>query len=105
MKRIAFAAALAVCAGAAFAQQPASDVPHHKCGAAPEYPGRLVLTSDMRRKAWDRDIKNYSECMKTYVEDRKKSADANMAAGNAAIEEYNSVIKKIREEEAAASGK
>jgi len=105
MKRIALAAAaLLGCAGAAFAQQP-SDVPAHKCGAKPEYPGRLVLTSDTRRRAFDREIKTYTDCMKTYVDDRKKAADANMAAGNAAIEEYNSVIKKIKDDEAAASGK
>jgi predicted CopG family antitoxin len=106
MKRIALAAALAACAGAAFAQQPpSSDVPAHSCGAKPEYPGRLVMTSDLRRRAFDRELKTYSDCMKAYVESRKKAADANMAAGNAAIEEYNSVIKKIKDEEEAASSK
>jgi len=106
MKRIALAAALAACAGAAFAQQPASsEVPAHGCGAKPEYPGRLVMSSEMRRRAFDRELRSYSDCMKAYVESRKKAADANMAAGNAAIEEYNSVVKKIKEEEEAASGK
>ncbi len=105
MKRIALAATLAVCAGAALAQQPASDIAPHKCGAKPEYPGRLVLQSETRRRAFTREVKDYTECMKAYVEERKKAADANMAAGNVAIEEFNSAMKKIKADEEAASGK
>ncbi len=100
MKRIALTVALLGCAGATFAQK--TDVPPHNCGAQPEYPGRLVMTSDIRRRSFDREVKNYSECVKAYVEERKAAANANMAAGNAAIEEYNSAIKKLKEDQEAA---
>jgi hypothetical protein len=101
MKRIALAVALVGCAGAAFAQKP-TDVPPPNCGAKPEYPGRLVMTSDMRRRNFDREVAKYTECMKAYVADRKASSEAHMAAGNAAIDDYNATIKKIKDDEEAA---
>ena len=99
MKRTALAVALAACAGVAFAQKP-SDVPPHNCGAKPEYPGRLVMTSDMRRRNFDREVHKYTECIKAYVADRKASSEAHTAAGNAAIDEYNAAIKKLKDDEA-----
>jgi len=93
---------LCTIAGTALAQAPAPTTAKAPCGAKPEYPGRLVMTSDIRRRSFDREVKNYSECVKAYVEERKAAANANMAAGNAAIEEYNSAIKKLKEDEAAA---
>lgn len=101
MKRIALALALAGCAGFAFAQNKI-DVPKPDCGAKPEYPGRLVMTSDMRRRNFDREVTKWAECMKTYVNDRKAASEAHMAAGNAAIDEYNNTIKKIKDDEEAA---
>jgi hypothetical protein len=103
MKRIALTVALIGCAAAAFAQT--ADIPAPNCGAKPEYPGRLAMTSDLRRRAFDREIKAYTECIKAYVEERRKTADANTAAGNAAIEEYNAQIKKVKDDETAAQGK
>jgi len=100
MKRLALALALAGCAGLASAQK--SDVPAHNCGAKPEYPGRLVMTSDMRRRNFDREVSKYTECIKAYVAERKASSEAHMAAGNAAIDEYNAAIKKIKDYEEAA---
>ena len=98
MKRIALAIAIAGCAGVAFAQNKI-DVPKPDCGEKPEYPGRLVMTSDMRRRNFDREVTKWAECMKTYVNDRKATSEANMAAGNAAIDEYNNTIKKIKQDE------
>jgi len=100
MKRIALTVALLGCAGATYAQK--TDVPPPNCGAKPEYPGRLVLSSDMRRRSFDREVTKYADCMKAYVEERKAVANANMTAGNAAIEEYNTAIKKLKEDEEAA---
>ena len=101
MKRIALTVALAGLAGAAFAQKP-TDVPPHSCGAKPEYPGRLVMSSDIRRRSFDREVQKYTDCIKAYIEDRKVASNANLAAGNAAIEEYNAAIKKLKEDEEAA---
>jgi len=99
--KFALTVALVGFAGAALAQKP-GDVPPHNCGAKPEYPGRLVMTSDMRRRSFDREVQKYTDCIKQYVEDRKKAANDNMAAGNAAIEEYNAAIKKLKADEEAA---
>ena len=98
MKRIVLAIALAGLAAGAFAQTK-TDVPQPNCGAKPEYPGRLVMTSDTRRRNFDREVTKWAECMKTYVNDRKAAADAHMAAGNAAIDDYNNTIKKIKADE------
>jgi hypothetical protein len=102
MKRIAIAAAFIVGASAAYAQNP-GDVPKPKCENKPEYPGRLAMTSDSRRKVFDRDMKAYKECMMAYIEDRKASIKANDAAANAAVDEYNGVMKKIQEEQGTAA--
>ena len=102
MKRIAIAAAFLVGASTAYAQSP-GDVPKPKCENKPEYPGRLAMTSDSRRKGFDRDVKNYKECMMAYIEDRKTAIKANDAAANAAVEEYNGLMKKIQEEQSAAN--
>jgi hypothetical protein len=101
MKRIALAAALLAGASYAYAQSP-GDVPKPKCENKPEYPGRLAMTSDSRRKTFDRDVKAYKECMMAYIEDRKTAIKANDAAANAAVDEYNGLMKKITEEQNAA---
>ena len=93
-----------VYAGAALAQKP-TDVPAHNCGAKPEYPGRLVMSSDMRRRSFDREVQKYGECIKAYVAERKTAANANLAAGNAAVEDYNNAMKKLKDDEAAAKEK
>ena len=41
--------------------------------------------------------------MTAYVDERKEQANQNTAAGNAAIEEYNALMKKLNEEQAAAN--
>jgi hypothetical protein len=102
MKRILLAAALAT-AFAANAQSPGpGDIPKPKCDNKPEYPGRLAMGSDSRRKTFDRDVKTYKDCMMAYIEDRKTAIKANDAAANAAVDEYNGLMKKIQEEQAAA---
>lgn len=101
MKSIALAAALLVGATTAYAQAPA-DIPKPKCENKPDYPGRLAMQSDSRRKTFDRDMKNYKDCMMAYIEDRKNAIKANDAAANAAVDEYNNLMKKIQEEQNAA---
>jgi len=101
MKRIILAASLVLCATTPFAQVP--EVPKHKCEPKPEYPGRLVLQSDTRRKVFERDIKNYKECMDAYLAERKAAMKANEENANAAISEYNELMKKLNAEQAAAN--
>ena len=106
MKRFVSLAA-ACCFGAAtgaFAQQPAApaaapvvNVPPPKCEPKPEWPGRLA--TDSRRKLFDRELKQYKDCMNAYLEERKAALKANEVAANAAIEEHNAVMKKITEDQ------
>jgi hypothetical protein len=101
MKRILLAACLLACATTPFAQ--VTDVPKHKCEPRPEYPGRLAMQSDIRRKTFDREVKAYQECMNKYLEDRKVVMKANEENANAAIAEYNDVMKKLNTASEAAS--
>src|ERR1700693_1583067 len=99
MKRIALAIALLACASMPFAQNVA--VPKPKCEPKPEYPGRLALQTDSRRRLFEREVKAYKDCMTAYLEERKAASNANLAAGNAAVEEYNTTMKKINAEQEA----
>lgn len=102
MKRIALAAAFLLGAVTAFAQSPA-EVQKPKCEPKPDYPGRLAMTVDTKRKVFDREIKAYKECMTAYIDERKTAIKANDAAANAAVDEYNGVMKKVQEDQAAAA--
>ncbi len=101
MKRILLAASLALFATTPFAQAP--DVPKHKCEPKPEYPGRLALQSDTRRSLFEREVKAYQTCMNKYLDERKVVMKANEENANAAIAEYNEVMKKINADQAAAN--
>ncbi len=103
MKRITLAAILASLALPALADTAAPDIPKPKCEPKPEYPGRLAMQVDSRRRLFEREIKTYRECMQSYIDERKAAASANANAGNAAIEDYNSVMKKINEDQKAAA--
>lgn len=100
MKLIALAAALLAFAAPSFADS--VEVPKPKCEPRPEFPGRLAVQSDMRRKQFEREMKAYKDCMTAYIDERKAAAAANANAVNAAIDEYNATMKKITEDQAAA---
>ena len=107
MKRMIVTAVLLVGAWPAFSQAPAKpapavQAPSHKCEPKPEFPGRLGMTVESRRKQFERDLKNYQECMTSFVEERKAIMKAHETAGQAAIEEYNAHMKKLRDEQDAA---
>jgi hypothetical protein len=93
MKRIILAASLVLCATTPFAQ--VTDVPKHKCEPKPEYPGRLAMQSDTRSKLFEREVKAYQACMNKYLDDRKAVMKANEENANAAIAEYNAVMKAL----------
>jgi hypothetical protein len=101
MKRITLAAALVVCATSALAQDakpqaPAVDVPKPKCEPKPVFPGGASqLGAEGRRRAFDRDLRNYKECMSKYLEERKAFSNANQAAYTAAVNDYNGTMKEV----------
>jgi hypothetical protein len=109
MKHAALALACAFATSAALAQAPAAapaapvvEMPKPKCEPVPEYPGRLAMSVESKRKGFERDMKNFETCMKAFLEERKAIIKANETGANAAIEDYNTVMKKIREEQEAA---
>src|SRR5476651_2094657 len=93
MKRIILAAAILACATTPFAQ--GTEVAKLQCDPKPEYPGRLVMQSDSRAKVFNNEVKKYAECVKKFVGDRQAAAKENSDAANAAIDDYNAVMKKI----------
>jgi hypothetical protein len=109
MKRIFLAAALLACASTPFAQTaeapkaPAVEVPKPKCGAQPQYPSKLELQGESRRRGFERDLKAYQDCMVGFIEEHKAIMKANQEAATAAIEEFNAFVKKLNEARAAAN--
>ena len=100
-KRSALAAfVLATAASNAWAQAPT--VPELKCEPKPSYPGVKNLRSDAEVKAFEAQIKAYKECVMGYIAERKVSVKAHEAAGNAAVDEHNKVMEKIRVDQEAA---
>jgi len=101
MKRTLLTALLLAAATTPFAQP--MDVPKPNCEPTPEYPGRLAMQSDTRRKSFERELATYKECMDKYLADRKASLKANEESANAAINDYNAVMKKINAAQTAAN--
>ncbi|HEV8502630.1 MAG TPA: hypothetical protein VGR63_13715 [Casimicrobiaceae bacterium] len=65
------------------------------CAHPEDYPGRLA--SDTRRKAWQKSMDEYGNCIKKFAADQRAIADAAVKAGNDAVEEYNAVANKAKE--------
>ena len=101
MKRIAVAAAIvSAFAISAHAQAP-SNVPEQKCEPKPTYPGLKALKSDVEVKAFVAQIKAYKECIMGYISERRAAEKANANAANAAADEHNKVMDKIRTDQEA----
>ena len=82
---------------AAPAAAPAATVAPPQCEPKPEWPGRLATNS--RRRAFDRELKQYRDCMNAYIEERKAALKAHQDAANKAIEEHNAVMTKLTEDQ------
>ena len=96
MKYLALAAAiLSTFALAASAQAP-TNVPEQKCEPKPTYPGMKHFKSDVEVKAFEGQIRSYKECITAYISERKTSIKAHEQAANAATDEHNKVMEKIR---------
>lgn len=99
MKRLAFAAALLAAAGTALAAAP-PEVPKPRCEPV-KMPGSRMLQDKSVRRDFDRDMKAYKDCMTAYVDERTAAIKANQDAANAAINEYNGVMKALNEAQGA----
>jgi Spy/CpxP family protein refolding chaperone len=108
MKHTLLAAAFALGATVAVAQSPAPatplpDVPKVKCEPKPEFPGRNA--SPNQRRNFDKELKDFGECTKAYVDERQAAARANQTAAQAAIDEYNAIISQINKDREAAANR
>lgn len=98
-----FRAAAGICALAAvsvnaFAQTAAPataapGVPSNTC-VKPEFPGRLASSS--RISAFNKDYAAYRDCTNKYVDATKKLANDAVAAGNAAVDDFNKFAAEIK---------
>ena len=100
LKRFAAAALLGAFAPAAAAQ--AAGVPVHKCEPKPVYPGVKALGSEAEVKAFEGQIKSYKECILAYISERRATSRAHEAAANAAADEHNALMEKIRSDQQSA---
>jgi hypothetical protein len=99
---LSLAAALGLIANGVHAQDapvtmPA--IPPHNC-VKPEFPGKLASSS--RISAFNKEYTAYSVCIKKYIEDTKTMVNAAVAAGNAAVEEFNKFANDIKAQNEAA---
>jgi hypothetical protein len=104
-QKMAFLAML-LASGAVMSQTPAAPgaaapASGSNCGKPEPHPGRL--SSDMRRKQWNKDLQTWQDCMKKYVTDVQvradkavKDANAVVAESNAAVAEYNAAVKDVQ---------
>ena len=93
-------AAVVLCAPLVRAQQPATPampaVPASTC-VRPELP---PAQADPRRMtSFNREYKTYTECIKKYIEDTNNLANASIAAGKAAIDQFNALNAEIKARE------
>ena len=93
----------AVVATAALGQTPAPaasatpdpNVPKHACVKPGEVPGSL--SSDLQKRAWQKEYVAYTDCLKRFIADQKALADPHLKAFNAAVDEYNEGVRKYNE--------
>ena len=65
----------------------------------PDFPGPF---SDQRRfERFNKESKTYADCIKKYIAETKAVSDANIAAGNNAIKEFNAYVQEVDERQAA----
>jgi hypothetical protein len=96
------AASLSVAAAGAHAQAAPVTmpvIPPHNC-IKPEFPGRLA--SPNRISSFNKEYSAYNGCIKKYVDETKTLANAAVAAGNEAIDEFNKFSAELKAQNEAA---
>jgi len=101
MKSATIAAGLLLGAASTLSFAQAADVPKFQCEPKPTLPGARLMEEPSVRKRFQSDIDNYKKCMTAYLDERKAAIAANQAAANAAIEEYNKLMKDLTEQQKA----
>ena len=95
MKSLSFALAVAA-AAVTFPVVAQVAIPKNTCAKPDEFPGRLA--SDRARAAWGKSIDAYGECIKKYSMETREISEAAIKAGNEAVDEYNKLVTKAKEE-------
>jgi len=91
--------AFSVTTGAVGAQTPAAAPAPAKastCTKPDAFPGRLA--TDNAKRAWQKDVNTWQECMKKYVGDMQAEANNAVKAANAAIDEYNTAAREFQKQ-------
>lgn len=100
MNRALVTVAAALLAGAAYAQSP--DVPKANCEPKPAYPGQEAMQSADKREAFLGQLKNYSDCIRAFVAQRRAIIQANNTAIKEAVDEHNVIVGKAQADQDAA---
>ena len=100
MKRALALAATTLFSCALYAQAP--EVPKAKCEPKPVYPGSKAMQDAEKTEAFQKQLKDYQECIRNYIAERRAVIQANDTAMRAAADEHNAVITKVRADQDAA---
>jgi hypothetical protein len=90
-----FLLAFALISTAAWANEPAAPTAKHSC-VQPELPGKMA--SDNKRKTFSKRFKEYSECMKKFIDEQNQVMKQAGDAAGAAVNEYNEFAKQVNAE-------
>jgi len=77
----------------------AVDAPKPKCEDPGAYPGRVGMQTEDRRNKFLKGIETYKTCMMNFVEERKAVIKANETSARKAIDDFNSKMKQLQEEQ------
>lgn len=77
---------------------PAATYPAPTC-VAPKYPGKS--RTDQEVEAFNKDFKDYGDCMKKYVDEARATSNAAIEAGNKAVDDYNAYTGEVKKQIAA----
>lgn len=91
-----FTATCALMGSVAQAQDAAPSTVTKPACKKPEFPGKLA--SENQKKAFNKDIESFADCIKKYVAEQQKIADEHIKAANQAAADYNSAVKEIQSE-------
>lgn len=89
-------------AGATPAAAPA--VAKHTC-TKPDLPGPARTTTELQMKRFVDELNKFKACLQAYAASQQKVAEAAVAAGNAAIMEYNAFVEAAGKATNSADGK
>jgi len=106
--RLLVVLAFAVSTGSVIAQTAAPNVgaPNpaapttQTCAKPGHYPGKKA--SDNTKEAWVSEVRAWGSCVKGYVTDLQAQIDAKIKLANSTIEDYNTGLKELQEEQRAA---